>query len=97
MEANGIRAMAVRMLAARDEGDWARRGDRSKLRLYNGGCGQVRLLPVRCGGMRGNVAWIGYAGVRHGCGNTGRGVCKKHNERFCLHNACGRGDGVRRA
>ena len=25
MEANGIRAMAVRMLAARDEGDWARR------------------------------------------------------------------------
>ena len=26
MEANGIRAMAVRMLSARDEGDWARRG-----------------------------------------------------------------------
>ena len=84
MEANGIRAMAVRMLAARDEGDWARRGIEASCAFIMAAAGRYGCSPFA-------------AALCHGGGNTGRGVCKKHNERFCLHNACGRGDGVRRA
>ena len=45
MEANGIRAMAVRMLAARDEGDWARRGIEASCAFIMASAGRYGCSP----------------------------------------------------
>lgn len=97
MEANGIRAMAVRMLSARDEGDWARRGIEASCAFIMASAGRYGCSPfaaAACAAM-----WLGSdaPGYAMAAAILGAAYAKKHNERFCLHNACGRGDGVRRA
>ena len=57
MEANGIRAMAVRMLAARDEGDWARRGIEASCAFIMAAAGRYGCSPfaaAACAAM-----WLG--------------------------------------
>lgn len=57
MEANGIRAMAVRMLAARDEGDWARRGIEASCAFIMASAGRYGCSPfaaAACAAM-----WLG--------------------------------------
>ena len=57
MEANGIRAMAVRMLSARDEGDWARRGIEASCAFIMASAGRYGCSPfaaAACAAM-----WLG--------------------------------------
>ena len=57
MEANGIRAMAVRMLSARDEGDWARRGIEASCAFIMAAAGRYGCSPfaaAACAAM-----WLG--------------------------------------
>lgn len=57
MEANGIRAVAVRMLSARDEGDWARRGIEASCAFIMASAGRYGCSPfaaAACAAM-----WLG--------------------------------------
>ena len=52
MEANGIRAMAVRMLSARDEGDWARRGIEASCAFIMAAAGRYGCSPFAAASAR---------------------------------------------
>ena len=57
MEANGVRAVAVRMLSARDEGDWARRGIEASCAFIMAAAGRYGCSPfaaAACAAM-----WLG--------------------------------------
>ena len=62
MEANGIRAMAVRMLSARDEGDWARRGIEASCAFIMAAAGRYGCSPfaaAACAAMiRRGTPWL---------------------------------------